>query len=151
MTLKSSLSELIPILTNIFPESLWGYVCHLNKWAVSLLTSHFLLFDITVKFAKWIRLRIAFFFFCCSGINNFIQKVSGKEITLFVQDKDASLVLKVKYHRIGSRCNHWPFRSIHHLHLHVTDYLGNLNLIELTHIIYQLEVISPPVSFSKVM
>lgn len=32
--------------------------------------------------------------------------------------------------RVGGR----PFRSIHHLHLHVTDYLENLILVELTDI-----------------
>ena len=45
---------------------------------------------------------------------------------------EATLGMKVKYHSPDSRCNHLPFRSTYHLYVHVTDYLENLNIVELT-------------------
>lgn len=46
--------------------------------------------------------------------------------------------MKVKDHSVGSRCNPWPFGSIHRLHFYVTDYLENLNLVELTNIMWSV-------------
>lgn len=72
--------------------------------------------------------------FCPSGVSNFTHRVVGQDVTWFMQNKEAILTMKVKYHSVGSRCNHWASGSSHHLYFHITNYLENLNLYELTNI-----------------
>lgn len=56
--------------------------------------------EVCAKFAKQIRLPLP------PSLYVILCRVAGQEVTLFIQDKEATLGMKVKYHSLASRCNH---------------------------------------------